>query len=64
MLEYTNGDGFRLQARTGRAFDNNSEPLDINGTVFTGFAATQGSTSVSFAIHCVMNYRFVIIQHV
>ena len=54
MLEYTNGDGFRLQARTGKAFDNNSEPLE-SGTVFTGFAATQGSTSVSFAILCVMN---------
>ena len=45
MLKYDNGDQLELQARTGRAF-NNSEPVDT-GTVFTGFAATQGITWVN-----------------
>ena len=45
MLEYNNNDTFVLQARTGKAF-NNSEPVET-GTVFTGFAATQGITVVN-----------------
>ncbi|XP_041472640.1 mucin-4-like [Lytechinus variegatus] len=49
MLEYTNNDSFVLQARTGKAF-NNSEPVDT-GTVFTGFAATQGITVVEFSLN-------------
>eukprot|EP00057_Strongylocentrotus_purpuratus_P020264 XP_011674738.1 PREDICTED: mucin-like protein isoform X1 [Strongylocentrotus purpuratus] len=49
MLEYNNNDTFVLQARTGRAF-NNSVPVET-GTVFTGFAATQGITVVEFSLN-------------
>eukprot|EP00057_Strongylocentrotus_purpuratus_P007665 XP_011662139.1 PREDICTED: mucin-like protein [Strongylocentrotus purpuratus] len=49
MLEYNNNDTFVLQARTGKAF-NNSEPVET-GTVFTGFAATQGITVVEFSLN-------------
>ena len=45
MLEYTNGDNFVLQARTGKAFDENRTLIDT-GTVFIGFAASQGTTKV------------------
>ena len=45
MLEYTNGDPFEIQARTGKAFDENGTELDT-GTVFIGFAASQGVTTV------------------
>ncbi|XP_030845464.1 mucin-like protein [Strongylocentrotus purpuratus] len=49
MLEYNNNDTFVLQARTGKAF-NNSKPIET-GTVFTGFAATQGITVVEFSLN-------------
>ena len=45
MLEYNNGDPFVLQTRTGKAF-RNGVPVDT-GTVFAGFAASQGITKVS-----------------
>ena len=45
MLRFIHGDGFELQARTGRAFNNESQPLDT-GTVFIGFAASRGTTTV------------------
>ncbi|XP_030851749.1 mucin-like protein [Strongylocentrotus purpuratus] len=48
MLEYNNNDTFVLQTRTGKAF-NNSKPVET-GTVFTGFAATQGTTVVEFSL--------------
>ena len=46
MLEYTNGDPFRLQARTGKAFDDDGQILET-GTVFIGFAASHDVTQVS-----------------
>ncbi|XP_071483946.1 mucin-like protein [Diadema antillarum] len=50
MLEYTNGDEFRLQSRTGKAFDEDGNVVD-SGTVFTGFAASQGITTVEFTLN-------------
>ncbi|XP_072172523.1 uncharacterized protein [Diadema setosum] len=50
MLEYTNGDEFRLQSRTGKAFGEDGNVLD-SGTVFTGFAASQGITTVEFTLN-------------
>ncbi|XP_072172525.1 uncharacterized protein [Diadema setosum] len=50
MLEYTNGDEFKLQSRTGKAFDEDGNVLE-SGTVFTGFAASQGITTVEFTLN-------------
>ena len=47
MLEYTNGEPFRLQARTGKAIDENGQEAGM-GTVFIGFAASNDVTDVSF----------------
>ncbi|XP_071487672.1 uncharacterized protein [Diadema antillarum] len=52
MLEYTNGNPFVLQARTGKAFNGSQMEIDT-GTVFIGFAATQGITTVRF----ILNYN-------
>ncbi|XP_030844888.1 fibrillin-1 isoform X5 [Strongylocentrotus purpuratus] len=49
MMQYNNNDPFVLQTRTGVAF-RNGEPVNT-GTVFTGFAATQGITNVSFTLN-------------
>ncbi|XP_072172571.1 uncharacterized protein [Diadema setosum] len=50
MLEYTNGDPFVLQARTGKAFDEDGSEVDT-GTVFTGFAGTQGITTIRITLN-------------
>ncbi|XP_072176489.1 uncharacterized protein [Diadema setosum] len=47
MLEYTNGDPFQLQARTGKAVGER----DNSGTVFIGFAATQGITTLQVTLN-------------
>ncbi|XP_030844962.1 mucin-like protein isoform X1 [Strongylocentrotus purpuratus] len=49
MMQYNNNDPFVLQTRTGAAF-RNGEPVNT-GTVFAGFAATQGITNVSFTLN-------------
>ncbi|XP_063960551.1 uncharacterized protein LOC129267997 isoform X2 [Lytechinus pictus] len=49
LMSYSHGDGFNLQSRTGKAF-NGTEPVE-HGTVFTGFAATQGITTVEFQLN-------------
>eukprot|EP00057_Strongylocentrotus_purpuratus_P031924 XP_786106.3 PREDICTED: mucin-4 [Strongylocentrotus purpuratus] len=49
MMQYNYNDPFVLQTRTGAAF-RNGEPVNT-GTVFTGFAATQGITNVSFTLN-------------
>ncbi|XP_030845287.1 mucin-like protein [Strongylocentrotus purpuratus] len=48
-IAYSHGDPFMLQARTGKAF-NNGVPVE-DGTVFTGFAATQDITKVEFQLN-------------
>ncbi|XP_071477663.1 uncharacterized protein [Diadema antillarum] len=50
MLEYTNGNPFVLQARMGKAFDEKGQELDT-GTVFTGFAAGQGGTTLRITLN-------------
>ncbi|XP_041471621.1 mucin-4-like [Lytechinus variegatus] len=49
LMSYNHGDPFVLQSRTGKAF-NGTEPVE-HGTVFTGFAATQGITTVEFQLN-------------
>ena len=51
MLQYNNGDPFVLQTRTGKAFRNGA-PVDT-GTVFTGFAASQGITEVRILLYTI-----------